>query len=191
MKLIILLNFCLVSTFFDILLFNILLIVAWTPIKNTIFWKSMMRSFRWIEITLIDLGFLLRSANLCKKGTVLGNLRAMKKGNLINEAIFFIYFLSSVCDIHFCIWKLLSKWIFMGSSFRPFWSAKYLNFGGVSCEIRNLPRSIQETYTLRKVKNQILLFLLSWEPNLSDLLVYFCLFQSVVLHRVEARVLKF
>ena len=34
----------------------------------------------------------------------------------------------------------------------PFWSAKYLNFGGENCEIRNLSRSIQETYTLRKMK---------------------------------------
>ena len=44
----------------------------------------------------------------------------------------------------------------------PFWSTKYLNFGGESCEIRILPRSIQETYILRKVKNQVLLFLSSW-----------------------------
>ena len=34
----------------------------------------------------------------------------------------------------------------------PFWSAKYLNFGGESCEIRILPCSVQETYTSRKVK---------------------------------------
>ena len=75
----------------------------------------------------------------------------------------------TVCDIQFCIWKL-PKFIFMGSSFCPFWSVKYLNFGSVSCEIRILSRSIQETYTLRKLKtrfyfffrveNQI--FLMSW-----------------------------
>ena len=29
--------------------------------------------------------------------------------------------------------------------FGPFWSAKYLHFGGESCEIRILPRSIKET----------------------------------------------
>ena len=95
----------------------------------------------------------------------------------------------NICDIHFCILKV-SKFIFMESSFHPFWSAKYLNFGGVSCEIRILPCSIDEAYTLRKVKNQILLFL-SWEPNLSDLMAYFCLFQNAILHRVEARVLNF
>ena len=55
-------------------------IVAWSPIKNTIFWKSIMRSFRWIETVLIDLGFLLRSAQICKKCTILGNLRTIIQG---------------------------------------------------------------------------------------------------------------
>ena len=101
------------------------------------------------------------------------------------------YFLSSVCDINFFIWKL-SKLIFMGSScFRTFWSPKYLNFEGLDCEIRILSCFIQETYTLRKVQNQFLLFISSWEPNLSDLMVYFCLFQNAILHRVEAKILKF
>ena len=54
----------------------------------------------------------------------------------------------------------------------PFWSAKYLNFGGESCEIRILSRSIQEAYILRKVKNQVLLFPLKRELNLTDLMVY-------------------
>ena len=43
-----------------------------------------------------------------------------------------------------------------------------MNFGDVSYEIRILSRSIQKTYTLRKVKNRGLLFLLSWEPKLSE-----------------------
>ena len=34
----------------------------------------------------------------------------------------------------------------MRSPFGPFWSAKYLNFGGEYCKIRILSRSIQETY---------------------------------------------
>ena len=101
------------------------------------------------------------------------------------------YSLSSVCDINFFIWKL-PKLIFMGSScFRTFWSPKYLNFEGLNCEIRILSCFIQETYTLRKVQNQFLLFLSSWEPNLSDLMVYFCLFQNAILQRVEAKILKF
>ena len=36
--------------------------------------------------------------------------------------------------------------------FAPFWSAKHLNFGDESREVRILSRSIQETYTLTKVK---------------------------------------
>ena len=63
----------------------------------------------------------------------------------------------TVFDIQFCIWKL-PKFIFMGSSFCPFWSVKYLNFGSVSCEIRILSRSIQETYTLRKLKTRFYFF---------------------------------
>ena len=33
----------------------------------------------------------------------------------------------------------------MESPYGPFWSTKYLNFGGESCEIRILSHSIQET----------------------------------------------
>ena len=73
--------------------------------------------------------------------------------------------MSSVCDIHFCIWKL-SKFIFMGSHF--LWGSIF--FGGKSCEIITLPFSIQETYTLRKVKNRFYFFyqicLISWSFSL-------------------------
>ena len=34
----------------------------------------------------------------------------------------------------------------MVSAFGSFWSAKYLNFGGESCEIRILSCSIEETH---------------------------------------------
>ena len=126
---------------------------------------------------------MLRSAQICKKCTILGNLRTItqerkKESRQMTLLFSSTFWAVTVCDIHFCIWKL-PKFIFMGSSFRPFWSAKYLNFGGVSCEIRILSRSIQETYTLRKVKNQVLLFLLSWEPNLPNVMIYFCLFQML------------
>ena len=59
----------------------------------------------------------------------------------------------------------------MGPLFGLFWSAKYLNFGGESCEIKILSHPIQETYTLRKVKSQVSLFHSSWQPNLSDFMV--------------------
>ena len=63
------------------------------------------------------------------------------------------------------VFEILPKFIFMGSAFRSCWSAKYVNFGGIGCDIRILSRLIQEAYTLRTVKNQVLLFLLRWEPN--------------------------
>ena len=112
------------------------------------------------KIALIDSGFLLRSAQVCKKFTLLGNLRTITKERKKKLGKWFFsstFWGVTVCDIHFCIWKL-SKFIFMGSSLSPFWSAKYLNFGSVSSETRILSRSVQETYTLRKVKNQVLLF---------------------------------
>ena len=113
------------------------------------------------------------------------NLRKEKRKLDKWPHFFFIQFLSSNCLWYFCIRKL-SKFSFMGPSFRPFRSAKYLNFGGVSCEIRILSRLFPVAYTLRKVKNQVLLFLSSWEPNLSDLMVYFCQLQNAILHSVEA-----
>ena len=58
----------------------------------------------------------------------------------------------------------------MGSPFGPFWSAKYLNFGGESCETRILSRSIQETYTSRNVKNNLNnLRAISWSKNMTFL----------------------
>ena len=149
------LNFCWVITFLDILFFNILWIVNISDlIKNTVFWKSMMRSFRWIEVNaLIYLGFFLMSAPVCKKCTILGNYsgRAItqerrKEIRQMTPIFSSTFWALTVFDIYFCIWKLL-KFIFKGFSFCAFWSAKYLNFGDVSCEIKNFSRSIQETYT--------------------------------------------
>ena len=136
------------------------------------------------------------SAQICKKCTILGNYsgrvitQERKKEIRQMTAIFSSTFWAlTVCDIYFCIWKLLI-FILKGFSFCAFWSAKYLNFGDVSCEIKTFSRSIQATYTLMKVKKQVLLFLSRWEPNLSDLMVYFSLFQNAILHRVEAQFLK-
>ena len=133
------------------------------PYKNTVFWKSMMRSFRWIEINCFSrFRFLAEVSTNLQKMHYFGQFKdhnSGRKKEIRQMTLFFIYFLSSVCDIHFCIWKL-SKFIFMGSSLCLFWSAKYLNLAGASCEIWNLPHSNQETYTLKKVKNQVLLFLL-------------------------------
>ena len=77
-----------------------------------------------------------------------------KKGNLLLFCLIFI-FVFEKCQSSFS----------MGTPFGPFWSVKYLDFGGESCEIKILSHSIQEIYTLRKVKNQVSLFHLSWEPK--------------------------
>ena len=77
---------------------------------------------------------------------------------------FFINFLSSKCLWYSFFYVKIAKIHFqVVPPFVPFWSEKYLNFGGESCEIGILSRSIQETYTMRKVKNQVLLFLSSLE----------------------------
>ena len=50
----ILLNFCWVSIFFDILIANISWTVAQTPINHSIFWKSVMRTFRCIYVNCFN-----------------------------------------------------------------------------------------------------------------------------------------
>ena len=70
----------------------------------------------------------------------------MKYEKETNKPIFFIRFSNPNCSF---------SW---GSLFGLLWSAKHLNFGGEICEIRILSCSIQDTYTLGKVKNQVLLF---------------------------------
>ena len=115
------------------------------------------------------------------------NLRKEKRKLDKWPHFFFIQFLSSNCLWYFCIRKL-SKFSFMGPSFRPFRSAKYLNFGGVTCEIRILSRLFQVAYTLRKVKNQVLLFyrvenqicLISWSTFASYRML-FCIVLKLVL----------
>ena len=121
---------------------------------------------------------MLRSAQICKKCTIFVNLRTItqeekKKTWQITPFFSSTFWDLTVCDIRFCIWKM-SKFVFMRSpnSFGPFWSVKYLNCEGENCRIRILSHLIQKTYTLRKVKNQVLLFQSSWEPNLSDLMVW-------------------
>ena len=80
----ILLNFCWVSIFFDILIANISWTVAQTPINHSIFWKSVMRTFRCIYVNCFNnLDFLLRSAENCKKCTFLDNLQTITQvGNM-------------------------------------------------------------------------------------------------------------
>ena len=90
---------------------------------------------------------MLRLAKFCKKCTIFGNSRTMtqerKKETRQMTPM-------SVCDIHFCIWKM-SKVIFMGSP--PLWPIRVCKIPEFwRWKLWDQPRSIQETYTLRKVK---------------------------------------
>ena len=117
---------------------------------------------------------MLRSEQIFKKCTIYVNFRTIiqEEKKKLDKWLYFFCLLFELCLwYHFCIGKF-SKIIFMGGTFGPFWCAKNMNFGGESFEIRVLSCSIQEIYKLRKVKNQVLFFLSSWAPNLSDLMVY-------------------
>ena len=80
-------------------------------ISNTIFWKCVTRPFRPISvIALIELDFLLRSAQYCKKCIFLDNLKTItQEWNMETRQMtpFFSFTFSTltVCNIHFWIWK--------------------------------------------------------------------------------------
>ena len=63
---------------------------------------------------------MLRSAQICKKCTIFGNLRTItqegkKETRQMSPFYSSTFWALTVCDIHFCIWKL-SKFISMASS---------------------------------------------------------------------------
>ena len=91
------LNFCWVSTFFDILFFNICkLLISRTPIKDTIFWKSMMRSFRWIEINCFNrFRFLAEVSTNLQKMHYFGQLKKEKRK--LDKWPHFFHLLFEVC----------------------------------------------------------------------------------------------
>ena len=71
----ILLNFCWVSIFFDILIANISWTVAQTPINHIIFWKSVMRTFRCIYVNCFNrLRFLAEVSTKLQKMHFFGQL---------------------------------------------------------------------------------------------------------------------
>ena len=124
---------------------------------------------------MIDLDFLLKSAHICKKMEYFVQFKDHNSGKRKKR----MYFLSSTCLLYFfCIWKL-SKFIFIGS---PLWSilvCKIPKFWRWKLWDQNFVQ-IQEIYTFRKVEDHVLLFLSSWGPNLSDLVVYLSLYYRSV-----------
>ena len=122
----------------------------------------------------MDLDFLLRPAQICKKCNIyLRTITQEKKNKTWQLTNFFFFFFSTFwtitfCDIHFCILKM-SKFISMGTPFGPCWSAKHLTFGYETCEVEFC--SVRFRNHTHK-KKYVLLFQSNWEPNLSDLMVY-------------------
>ena len=92
---------------------------------------------------------MLRSAQICKKCTILGNLSIItqegKEENWQVTRIFLsIFWVLTVYDIYFYIWKL-SKVIFMGSPFYSILFCKILEFRRWKLWDQNFVPSIQKT----------------------------------------------
>ena len=95
-----------------------------------------MRSFRRIVVNCSNtFMFLLKSSQICQKYTLLGNLRTItqgEKGDLTNDPIVFIYFLSSNClwysFLYFKIAKIHFHGVVLSSvlvcKIPEFWSCK-------------------------------------------------------------------
>ena len=97
----ILLNFCWVSIFFDILIANISWTVAQTPKRHIIFWKTVIKTFRSIYVNCFNtLRFLAEVSTKLQKMHFLDNLRTItQEGSTETRqmAPFFIYFFCSNC----------------------------------------------------------------------------------------------
>ena len=77
----ILLNFCWVSIFFDILIANISWTVAPTPINHSIFWKSVMRTFRCIYVNCFNrLRFLAEISTKLQRKHFFGQFKVHNSG---------------------------------------------------------------------------------------------------------------
>ena len=159
-------KFLLSQHFLWYVVLNISKTVAQTPIKDTIFYHFQMDISKLLRFKfLAEININLQKIHYSWQSKDYKSGR--KKENLLLFHLFVkLIFVFEKCQNSF-------SW---SPPFDPFWSAKYLNFGGESCEIKILSCSIQETCTLKKVKKQVLLFLSSWELNLSNLMVdkHFC-----------------
>ena len=129
----ILLNFCWVSIFFDILIVNISWKVAQTPINHSIFWKSVMRTFRCIYVNCFNrLRFLAEVTTNCKKCTFLDILRTItQEGNMETRQMtpFFSSTFYALFVTFIFIFENSQNSFSCRPPFRPFWSVKYHNFG--------------------------------------------------------------
>ena len=107
----ILLNYCWVSIFFDILIANISWTVAQTPINHILFWKNVMRTFRCIYTSCFNrLRYLAETSTKWTKMDFFEQFKdhklARKPASWSNDPIFLSTFSTlTVCNIHFCFWK--------------------------------------------------------------------------------------
>ena len=128
--------------------------------NNTIFWKCVRRPFRCTYIASIDLDFLVRSAQNCKKCKFLDNLRTIThKGNMETRQMtpFFSSTFSdlTVWNIHFWIWKY-SKFIFMWSLLWFILVCKIPQFLAKSYRFRHFITLFWKFDTLRLLKINIM-----------------------------------
>ena len=98
------------------------LLIFRTPIKNTIFWKSMTRLFRWIEINCFNISrFLTEVSTNLQKMHYFGQFKdhnlEKKKVNLTNDPIVFFCFLSSNCLWYSLLYLKIVKIHFHGVLF--------------------------------------------------------------------------
>ena len=108
--------------------------VSQTPINHTIFWKSVMRTFRCIYVNRFNrLRFLAEVSTELQKKHLSGNLRAINpEGNRKTRQMtpFFHQFFWLQLFITFIFVFANSHSLFSwGPPFVPFWSVKCLNFG--------------------------------------------------------------
>ena len=127
----ILLNICWFSIF-PFLIANISWTVAQAPINHIIFWKSVMRTFRYRYVNCFNrLTFLAEVSSKLQKKHFLDNLRTIiLEGNMEIKQMTPIFSSAfsalTVCNIHFCINQ---KSFSCGLPFGSFWSVTYLNLG--------------------------------------------------------------
>ena len=121
----ILLNFCLVSIFFDILIANISWKMAENLINHIIFWKSVIRTFRCIYVNTFNrLRFLAEISTKLQKMRFLGQITDHNSNDLIFSSTFsvllvtFIFVFENVQNLFSCF-----------PLFGALWPLKYLNFG--------------------------------------------------------------
>ena len=123
------LNFCWVSIFCDILITDISWTLVQTPI-NQLFWKGVMRTFRYIYLNCFNkLMFLAEVSTKLQKMHFFGNLRTITQKGNIETWQMKPFFLSTFSGLFIFEFENSQNSFLCGPSFGPFWSVEYINFG--------------------------------------------------------------